>query len=615
MPPGFAFYPDATALWILLTPNFSPSRDQLPIGIFAPLKPGIHIAQAQAEVSRLHAALHRSDGKERDIVPVIYDLQEEFTFLAEVGLRKTLWVLLGAVGFVLLIACLNVANLLLGRALGRERELAVRAALGGGRQRLLRQLLTEGLLLACVGGALGVGVAFAAVRCFRAINPIEMSIGAHVEINSPVLAFTAVVSMVTAVVFGLLPAWKASRVDAMEGLKAGGRGSIANAPQRLIKGLIAAELALSLLLLAGAGLLLESVLNMNSEPLGFHPEGLAVMDITLPANHYPDPARRLQFYERLISKSGDRLAIATALPPYGGAASALHIANKPVPPEFERHDVGERTVSAKYFDVLGVRLLRGRTFDSRDRASSGRVAVINDAIAREYFSGADPVGQRICVGDPGEKNPWRTIIGVVANEKGSRNYHQIGWIERAQVLKPLSQDPPGSVSLVVHGSGSDLRHAIMEIDSGVAIGDVGTMQGRLGKLLAYPRFRAILLGAFAGFALLLAAIGLYGVLRQFVSQRTQEIGVRMAVGARPSDVLRFIVLQAAGPVTAGVVAGMLGAAGSGRYLGSLLYGVRPGDPMTLGLVSLSLICVAGLATLLPARRAARVDPMAALRAE
>jgi putative ABC transport system permease protein len=276
-------------------------------------------------------------------------------------------------------------------------------------------------------------------------------------------------------------------------------------------------------------------------------------------------------------------------------------------------------VSATYFDVLGVRLLRGRTFDSRDRASSGRVAVINDAIAREYFPGADPVGQRICVGDPvgkpGEKNPWRTIIGVVANEKGSRNYHQIGWIERAQVFKPVSQDPPGSVSLVVHGPGSDLRHAIVKLDSGVAIGDVGTMQGRLGKLLAYPRFRAILLGGFAGFALLLAAIGLYGVLGQFVSQRTPEIGVRMAVGARPADVLRLIVLEAAGPVAAGVVAGMLGAAGLGRYLGSLLYEIRPGDPMILGLVSVALVCVAGLATLLPARRAARVDPMAALRAE
>lgn len=615
MPPGFAFYPEATGLWILLTPNFSPSPDQLPVGIFARLRPGISVAQAQAEVGRLHASVHRNDGKERDIVPIIHDLHDEFAFLAEAGLKTTLWVLFAAVGLVLLIACLNVANLLLGQALVRERELAVRAALGGGRGRLLRQLLTEGLLLACLGGALGVGVAFSAVRYFRAINPVEMPVGTRLEISWPVLAFTAAISLVTAMLFGLLPAWRASRLEAIEALKAGGRGTVASTPHRLIRGLVAIEMALSLVLLAGAGLLTKSVLNMDSEPLGFRPEGLAVMAITLPANHYPDASRRLSFYQRLISKLGDRAAIATDLPPYGGASSELHIADKPVPLEFERHDVGQRTVSPGYLPVLGVRLLRGRIFDSRDRASSEPVAVINEALASEYFLGADPIGKQICVGDRSEKNPWRTIVGVVANEKTSRNYHQIGWIERAQVLEPLAQQSPPSVSIAFRGSGLDLRRAITEIDDGVAIGDMETMQGRLGRFLAYPRFRAILLSAFATFSLLLAAIGLYGVLRQFVAQRTQEIGVRMAVGARPADVLRLMVLQAGFPVMVGLAAGLLGAAALGRYLASLLYGVRPTDPMTFGLVSVSLICVAGLATLLPARRATRVDPMVALRNE
>jgi putative ABC transport system permease protein len=615
MPPGFAFYPEATGLWILLTPNFSPPPDQLPVGIFARLKPGIGLAQAQAEVSRLHAATHRNDGKERDTVPVIHDLQEEFTFLAETGLKTTLWVLLGAVGFVLLIACLNVANLLLGQVLGREREFAVRAALGGGRRRLIRQLLTEGLLLASIGGALGIGVAFSAVRYFRATKPIEMPIGARVEMNWPVLAFTVAVSVVTALLFGLLPAWKASRLDAIEVLKGGGRGSIASTPQRLIRGLIATEMALSLVLLAGAGLLMESVLKMDSEPLGFRAEGLAVTSIFLPPNHYPDAAHCLQFYERLISKLGNQSAIATDLPPYGGASSPLHIAEKPVPPQFERHDVGQRTVTSGYLEALGVRLLRGRTFDSRDRASSEPVALINEAIAREYFPETDPIGQRICVGDPGEKNPWQTIIGLVANEKTSRNYHQIGWIERAQVLRPLSQQTPRSVSIALRGSGVDLRRAIRDIDDRVAIGDIETMQGRLGRLLAYPRFRATLLSAFAAFALLLAAIGLHGVLRQFVAQRTREIGVRMAVGAKPADVLWLVVLQAARPVVAGLAAGLLGAAILCRYLGSLLYGVRAADPMTFGLVSISLICAASLGTFFPARRATRVDPMVALRDE
>jgi predicted permease len=615
MSPRFAFYPDATSLWVLLTPNFSPPPDKLPVGIFAHLKPGVTATQAEAEVLRLHAAVHKNDGKERDIVPIVHNLQQEFTFLADVGLRTTLLVLFGAVCFVLLVACLNIANLLLGRSLGRERELAVRAALGGGRRRLLRQLLTENLLFALIGGSFGVGVAFAGIHYFRAVNPVELPIGTRVEISWPVLVFTGIMSVATSILFGLLPAWKASRLDPIEALKAGGRGTITAIPQRWIRGLVAAEMALSLLLLAGAGLLIQSVLNMYYEPLGFNPEGLVVTQITLPSQHYSDAARRLQFYERLMSKFGNQIAIATDLPPRGGSSSTLHVLGKPVSPEFEKSDVGEQTISAGYLKVLGVPLLEGRTFDSRDRVSSVPVVLINEAVAREYFLGVDPIGQRICVGDPGEKNPWRTIIGIVANEKSSRNYHQIGWIDRAQVLKPLSQSPPNSATIAIRGSGAALESALREIDDGVAIGELETMQERLGRVLVFPRFRAFLLGVFAAFALLLAAIGLYGVLRQFVAQRTQEIGVRMAVGAQPRDLLRFIVLQAARPVLTGLLLGLIGSFMMSRYLASLLYDIRPGDPTTLLLVCILLVAVAGLATFLPARRATRVDPLVALRDE
>jgi putative ABC transport system permease protein len=614
MPPSFAFYPGATDMWILLTQNFSPPPDQLPIGIFARLRPGISIAQAQAELSALHAAVHRNDGKERDIVPIVHNLQEEFTFLADAGLKTTLWALLGAVTFVLLIACLNIANLLLGQAVAREHELALRVALGCGRRRILRQLLTEGLLLASIGGALGVGVAFVAIRYLHAVQPVEMPIGAHVEINWPVIAFTAAASVLTALLFGLLPAWRASRLDAIGSLKAGGRGSVSNRPRRLTQVLIAGEMALSLVLLVGAGLLMESVLKMDHEHLGFRPEGLAVTGVTLPANHYPDAASRLQFYDRVVSLLGDHTtALTTGLPPYVSASSVMHISNQPVSPESERHDVGQRIVSPEYFEVLRVRLLRGRTFNAHDQPSSEPVAVINDAIAREYFAGEDPIGKRICIGDPGEKNPWRTIVGVTADEKSSRNYRQIGWVELGNVFKPLAQDPPRSVSVVVRAAGADLQHRIANIDDRVAIGDTEMMEARFRRLLAYPRFRAVLLGAFAGFSLLLAAIGLYGVLGQFVGQRTQEIGVRMAVGATRGDVVRFIALQAGYPVTAGLAAGLLGAEAAVHYMGTLLYGVRPTDPGTLSIVSIALIVVAGIATLLPARRAARVDPLVALR--
>ena len=549
-------------------------------------------------------------------MPTVHNLQQEFTFLADASLKTTLWVLLGAVTFVLLIACLNIANLLLGQAVAREHELALRVALGCGRRRLVRQLLTEGLLLASIGGALGVGVAFAAIRYLRAAQPVEMPIGARAEINWPVLVFTAAVSVLTALLFGLLPAWRASRMDAIESLKGGGRGGASNRPRRLTQALIAGEMALSLVLLMGAGLLMESVLNMEHEPLGFRPQDLIVTGVTLAANYYPDAASRLQFYDRVVSQLGDHTAaLTTGLPPYVNASSVMHISNQPVPPESEKHDVGQRTVSPEYFEVLNVRLLRGRTFNAYDRQSSEPVAVINDAIAREYFVGEDPIGRRICVGDTGDKNPWRTIVGVVADEKSSRNFHQIGWAERGNVYKPLAQDPPASASVVVRAAGADLQHRIANIDDRVAIGDTEMMEVRFARLLAYPRFRALLLVAFAGFSVLLAAIGLYGVLGQFVAQRTQEIGVRVALGATPGDVIRFIVLQAGYPVTAGLAAGLVGAEAVVRYMGTLLYGVRPTDPRTLGIVSIAMIVVAVLATLLPARRAGRVDPLVALRNE
>jgi putative ABC transport system permease protein len=241
--------------------------------------------------------------------------------------------------------------------------------------------------------------------------------------------------------------------------------------------------------------------------------------------------------------------------------------------------------------------------------------MINATIARRYFHGADPIGQRIRVGNTDEANPWRRIVGVVADEKTSSSYHQIGWIERPEVFEPLSQDPPPSVSVALRGSEAELQRVIADLGGDVALGDVETMQARLGRFLAYPRFRATLLAAFAMFAVLLASIGLYGVLRQFVARRTQEIGVRVAVGATPSDVLRLIAVQAVLPVGVGLTVGLLGAAALSRYLASLLYGVRPADPTTLAAVCVGLIAVAGIATFLPARRALRVDPIVALRNE
>ena len=547
MPASFVFYPTAAQAWMLLTPDFSPPPNQIPLGIFARLRPGVTIAQAQAEVSALHAALNRSDGQERDLAPLVADLHGEFTFLAEARLRATLWILLAAVMFVLLIVCLNVANLLLGQGLARQHELSVRAALGCGRFRLARQLLTEGLLLAAIGGAAGIAVALGAISYFRTTAPIEMPPGADVRMSWPVLAFTAAISLVTALLSGALPAWRASRLDAVESLRMG-CGNAQTTPHRVMKTLIATEMALSLVLLAGSGLLMQSVLRMGSEPLGFESRGLVTAGVKLPVKGYEAAGRRLRFYDRVLGALGDNAALSTGLPPYGLSQSAtLHIPG--VEPSGS-HNIGYRSISQRYFRVMGERMLRGREFNDHDHASSAPVVIVNEALARRYFPNSDPIGQRIALNDPSETNPWRAIVGVVVDEKGAGGFDHMGWAALPSAFKPLAQGPPHSALVVARGSGIDLRRVVAGMDETAAVGEVETMDKRLGKMLAYPQFRAALLSAFAVFAVLLAAIGLYGMLGQFVVQRTHEIGIRMAMGARPLDVLVLIARQAGAPLVA-----------------------------------------------------------------
>src|SRR5215469_9985373 len=394
MPASFAFYPPAALAWMVLTPDFSPPPERIPMGIFARLRDGVSIAQAQAEVSTIHSALNKSDGEERDLAPIVRDLHGEFTFLAEPRLRATLWILLGAVSFVLLIACLNVANLMTGQAYARERELAVRAALGSGRRRIAQQLLTEGLLLATAGGAAGLAVAFAAVRLFRAMAPIEMPPGADVRMSWPALAFTAFASLATALLFSALPAWRASRLDAVDSLRVG-RGGVSAPPQRTMRALIAAEMGLSVVLLAGAGLLMQSALRMGSDPLGFERSGLLTARVQLPAERYPNAESRARFYARALAMFGDPAAFSTGLPPYAVAAAAVHVLGVESPsPRYADY----QSVSPGYFRTMGERLLRGREFTERDGASADPVVIVNDALARRDFPASDPVGRRIALG-------------------------------------------------------------------------------------------------------------------------------------------------------------------------------------------------------------------------
>lgn len=609
MPPSFTFYPVAAQAWILITPDFVPPLDQMPLGVFARLRPGVTIAQAQTELTALHSALNKGDGQERDLEPLVADLHGEFTFLAEARLRATLWMLTGAVALVLLIVCLNVANLLLGQGLGRRSEFAARAALGCGRARLVRQLLTEGLMLSALGGVAGIGVAIAAVGYFRTALPVELPPGADVRMSWPVLAFSIIISLSSALLSGVLPAWRASR--GLERLRAG--RNVAQAAPTVLQWIIAAEMALSLILLAGSGLLMRSVFRLGSEQLGFESRGLNATALKLPAENYRSAASRLQFYDRALEAVGGESAISTALPPFGWPQSArLHI---PGSEDSESNRAGYRSISPGYFRVMGERMLLGREFSHQDLASSTPVVIVNETLTRRYFPGVNAIGQRIALGTPSDRNPWRTIAGVVADEKGTGGLDTVGWGAMPGVYKPLAQDPPQAVFLVTRGSGSGFRRAVGGIDGEVAISEVESMERRLDKVLAYPRFRATVLGWFAVFAVTLAAIGLYGVLGQFVSQRTPEIGIRVAMGAGPWDILKLVSGRAGAPLIAGLVLGLLGAAALSRLIANVLYGVKAGDPATLAASSLALIAAGASAAYVPVRRALRIDPIKVLRAE
>ena len=627
MPSTFVFYPQKTKLWTLITPDFKPPLDKLVVGLFARLKPGVTVAQAQTELTALHTALHKNEGwYERDITPVLYNMQSEFTWMAGRNLRTTLWALLAAVGLVLLIACLNVANLLLGRSLMRQREMAVRAALGSGQGRIIRQLLVEGLVLSMTGAAIGTLVAFGAIRYFTATNPVELTIAARVAIDPAVLIFTLVLSIATSLVFGLAPAWKASRVDLNETLKSAGRGSVTGrGQQRLAKAMLTAQMAVSVVLLAGAGLLMESVLRMGSAQLGFATDHVLTTSIVLPPGRYSGDTQRAGFADEL-NRRLDALpgvagvALSSGLPPFGGRFVTVQIQGKPAPAN-PVHDSLQLDVSSEYFQVLKVAVQRGRVFDSRDRLDSDPVAVVNEAFVRQFFPGSDPIGHKITIPDRDNKGTWLTIVGVTANEKHTTLYQEMAWVESPAVFQPLAQHPQDRISIALRTSGDQasigraIEREIAAMDGEIPVNGVETLEHDVAQLLAYPRFRAVLFGGFAGFALLLAAIGLHGILQQFVVQRTQEIGVRMAIGARTLHILRLVASQGGLPVAAGLVIGLLSAAALSRYLSSLLYGVQPGDPFTYAVVALTLILTAAVAIAIPAVRAARVDPMVALHYE
>jgi putative ABC transport system permease protein len=535
--------------------------------------------------------------------------------------QTALLALLGALGFVLLIACVNVANLLLARAAARQKEMAIRAALGAGRWRVIRQLLTESLLLAVLAGALALLLAVWGVDLLRTILPDNMPRAGEIGIDIRVFGFTLVVSLLTGIIFGLIPALQGSRTDLNETLKGGGRSSGGGSRNRLGGLLVVSEVALALLLLAGAGLMLRSFGHLLRVDPGVDVDRILAGRVVLPGARYPEPALRAQFYERLLdalaATPGVESAAATSYLPAGGRGFGLGrvflLEGQPEPPASTDHPGAWNVVTPDYFRTLGIPVRRGRAFTRQDAADSRPVMIINQTMARRVFGDADPIGRRMRSWR--DENLLREIVGVV----GDVRYNGLADGEQALVYVPHSQNAWGALTVALRAHGSPaaladaLRREVARLDADVAVARIAPLSMLAASSIAGQRFGALLLALFAAAAALLAGIGVYGVMSYAVAQRTHELGVRLALGAKPRDLFALVVGRGLVLASVGAVLGLAGTLAVGPVIRGLLFGVRPADPPTLVLVPLVIAAVAAIACAVPGRRAARIEPLEALR--
>ncbi|HSR70264.1 MAG TPA: ABC transporter permease [Acidobacteriota bacterium] len=577
------------------------------------LKPGVSPQEASQELQTIASRLQQQYPETNEQAGAgLVGLQEWVAGEA----RRPLWLLMASVGVVLLIACINVANLLLARGRARRREMAIRGALGAGRIRLLRQLLTEGLLLAAGAGAVGLALAYGGVAFLRSAAPPEIPRLEELSVDASVLLFAVLCSLVTLLVFASLPAWMLSRTTAVEGLSQGGRQGSGGGASPLGRGLVVAEVALSVLLVIGGGLLLRSFLHLQSEPTGFDPSNVLSLRFNLEDAGYEKAEEALAFLDRLTPRlqalpEVEKAALATSIPIGGDGtwSGSVYVEGQEGRIEEFRH----RTIDSHYLTTLGVRLLEGRNFQPSDGPQSQPVALVNEALAAQFHDGR-VIGRRIAFGEEG---PQMTVVGIVANEK----YGQVRAQPTPQVYQPLIQRLRGDIHALLKTSGdptriaSSARQAVLEIDPRLVVFDVRTLPSYLRESLAADRFMAQMVGVFALLAMLLAAVGLYSVLSYTVSRRRQEFGIRMALGARVSDILRLVMGQGLVVSLIGIALGLAAAWGVSRWIEGLLYNVSPTDPLTFAGVALGLAAVALLACYRPARKAAGVDPQITLRAD
>jgi putative ABC transport system permease protein len=621
MPPGFSYLDKTVDVWLPM--GFS-AEARTPrgrwINVAGRLKPGVTFAQAQQDMARVHAELTAmfpdfNTGWTARVVP----LREELTG----NVRPALLILVAAVAFVLLIACANVANLLLARATARQRELAVRAALGAGRLRIVRQLLAESLVLAIVGGFAGLLLAGWGLAVLRAVVAQKLPVQRleAVGLNEWVLFFTVTISIGTGLLFGLVPAIAVSGPALNDALKDGGRSGSAARGNKARASFVIAEVALALVLLAGAGLLIRSFVNLLNTSPGFNPERTLTMDLSLPGSRYGDETKRIDFYHRLIDRIAalpgvEAAGAVSSLPLAGlGAATSYEVVGQPLPPKGEEPVCDVRVATNGYFKALGIPLLKGRWFDEDDPVDIKSRVIINEAMAQRHWPNEDPIGKRIKVSwnDTREDE----IIGIVGDVRQAA----LDTTARATNYWPYRRFTYPTMTLTVKTAGepTPLVNSIVTIvrnqDPLLAVADIRTMEQVIGDSVAQRRLTMLMLAIFAGAALVLAAVGIYGVIAYSVTQRTQEIGIRMALGARQADVLWMVVAHAMLLTAMGIALGAAGGVLLTRLMRELLFEVRPADPVTFGAVAAVLAIVAFAASYFPGRRAARVDPLIALRTE
>jgi predicted permease len=607
---------------LTITSELAGNRENHAYLVIGRLKSGVSVAGAQADLDTIGKRLEQqyprtNTGWGIAMYPIVEDTVRFY--------KTAVLVLMAAVGFVLLIVCANVANLMLARAAGRQKEMALRAALGAGSWRLIRQLLTESVVLALIGGAFGALIGFWGVDLLKALNPGDAARFApgwdRMGFTLPVFAFNLGLSIFSGLLFGLAPAWQVARTDLNQTLKEGGRQSASGA-HRLRGLLVISEVALSLVLLISAGLLMRTFVSLVKTDPGFNPANVLTMSLSLPAAKYKDLPQRAAFYQDLVRRvqalPGVQAAAAVNYLPLGGSNSSdgFLIEDLPEPPPGQGFIGRYRVCTPDYFLTMGIPVLKGRPFTDQDKAGAPPVVIVNRTLAKTYWPNDEAVGKRMRIDGPLKDYPWMTVVGVVQDVK-----HELNSPNTPDFFLPHAQDIWGSMVLVARTKGDplnlagDIRQQVWNIDKDQPVYRVRTMEQVRAFSVSLYSFSSGSLGLFAGIALLLAAIGIYGVMSYGVSQRTQEIGIRMALGARTVDVLKLVLRNGMSLTLIGIVAGLAGAFAITRLMASMLFGVSPTDVATFALVTLGLMLVALLACYIPARRATKVDPLVALRYE